>query len=670
MNVSGASGCQACYKRFGGEETDFGTESVGSGEVRHTVTPTESGTLEILLKLGTVPADSKVTVSGVKIVQQGTETEGENLFGGSLSTGSSGNVYFDGADGYAANLTCGGSSATLNISSVPADGREVWKLKLFLETGAVLEAGKTYRVSANVQSGAAIGYEICYNGPNEKDFGAQYGLNTGSGQPEPFIFTAQKSEQLILQFSLGNAPGPCAVTVSGVKVEEMKDGAGESVIPTFSYDSAGSIDSAADGGYLVTLEKGASSATMRILQAPDERNPWNVKLFAHTGFTPEKGKGYRVSFDLEAEKPQGVFEVFYDGSSESAYGQLTGQSLSAGKQTLSYTIQPGDSKGELTLQLRPGRTDGTDGNSYTISNVKIEEVAFEKKTVEGTAQAATLWTHETYSSTLEKKADRVKVQIAKTPAAAELEPWKTKLFIDTGVTLKAGEKYRISLDACADTETYFEICYNRDEEEKGFGALYGLTAYPETRTFEYTAYAGRDTHLIIQVSLGKCASPNAFTVSHVKVEKVGETRQISRLEHWFPQLTASVQPGGGEGSLRIDGDTMRFYMPKISGKDGDNKLTVSQLPLESDQSYVISFRARADKPLDCLFVLNRAGAWDTAVYEELALTGQWQDFSFTVQAGSVQSAVYELLWQFGSSSNASQGSAVVEIAGLSVEAKN
>ena len=130
-----------------------------------------------------------------------------------------------------------------------------------------------------------------------------------------------------------------------------------------------------------------------------------------------------------------------------------------------------------------------------------------------------------------------------------------------------------------------------------------------------------------------------------------------------------MQPGAGEGSLRIEGETLRYYMPTISGKDGDNKLTVSQLPLASDQSYVIRFRARADKPLDFLFVLNRAGAWDTAVYEELALTEQWQEFTFEIPAGAVQDADYELLWEFGFASNAAQKSAVAEIDGLSVEGK-
>lgn len=75
-------------------------------------------------------------------------------------------------------------------------------------------------------------------------------------------------------------------------------------------------------------------------------------------------------------QPQGSFEVFFDGSSEGAYGQFFGPALVGGKTSFSQIISPGPNKGELVLQLRCGKTDATDGNTYTVSNVKIEEVAF------------------------------------------------------------------------------------------------------------------------------------------------------------------------------------------------------------------------------------------------------------------------------------------------------
>ncbi len=536
MTVSGAEGCQVCYKNTAtGAEDGFGTETAVNGTVTHTVTASESGTLEIMLKIGTVPAGSTVTLSGITVSTLGEGTLGENLATASLTAGTSGNVNFWAHEDYAAALSGGDGSVSLAIGTAPAEGGEAWKVKLFAETGIALEAGKHYRISADVSASAETDYEICYNnGAAEKGVGALYGLHAAAAsRTAVFEVTPEDAADLILQFNLGWAAAPCTVTVSNVKVEEMVDGAGESLLTGFRYDSVGSFSSAADDGYIVSLEKAASAATFRILQTPAERNPWNVKLHVLTGFTPKEKQGYIVSFDLTAEKPQGSFEVFYDGAAEAAYGQLTGQSLTAGKQTFSYTIVPGDSKGALSLQLRFGKTDGTDGNSYTVSNVRVQSVSFNRSTTAGSDETAALWAHDAYSAALERTAKQAEVSLRKTPGAAEMEPWKTKLFIATGVTLQKGVKYRISFDVTADKQTDFEVCFNRDGEEKGFGAMYGLTAYPETRTIEYTAYAGRETYLIIQLSLGKCAAPNNIRVTNVKVEKAGDTEPVSTLEYSF-----------------------------------------------------------------------------------------------------------------------------------------
>ena len=70
MDVSGAAGCTAAYKNTAtGAEDGFGTEPISSGTVTHTAAPTENGTLEILLKIGNVPAGTAVKVSNVKIAE-------------------------------------------------------------------------------------------------------------------------------------------------------------------------------------------------------------------------------------------------------------------------------------------------------------------------------------------------------------------------------------------------------------------------------------------------------------------------------------------------------------------------------------------------------------------------------------------------------------------------
>ena len=535
MNVTGADGCQVCYKNTAtGAEDGFGTETVGTGTVTHTVTPTEGGTLEILLKLGALPAGSTVTVSDIAISTLGGETAGDNLMTDSLSAGSSGNVNFWAHEDYTAALSGDGSSVSLAITGTPAEGGEAWKVKLFVETGIALEAGKHYRISADVSASAETDYEICYNnGAAEKGVGALYGLHASSeSQTAVFEGTPETDADLILQFNLGWAAAPCTVTVSNVKVEEMIEGVGESVLPSFSYDSVGSFASAADDGYIVLLEKGESSAVFKILQAPAERNPWNVKLNVRTGFTPEKGKGYRVNFDIEAAKTQGSFEVFFDGSSEGAYGQFYGPALSAGKNSISQIIYPGDSKGELVLQLRCGKTDGTDGNTYTVSNVKIEEVTFQYTQTPETKEVTTLDKQNGYIEQLEKTRDRATVRIEKTPAEGK-EPWKSKLFVETGVTLKEGQKYRISMVLKSIIPAPFEACFNNGGEEKGLGAIFGLISTPSGKYVEYVTYPKQDTQLVIQLSLGNCSAPNSIMLESVKVEKAGKIDPISDTIYTF-----------------------------------------------------------------------------------------------------------------------------------------
>ena len=535
MDVTGAEGCTACYKNTAtGDEEGFGTETIGSGAVTHTVTPAENGTLEILLKIGTVPAGGMVTVSDIAISRLGGEEAGDNLLTEALTAGTRGNVNFWAHEDYAAAISGDGSAAELAISAAPAEGGEAWKVKLFVETGLTLEEGKHYRISADLSASAETDYEICYNnGAEEKGVGALYGLHASAEtQTAVFEATAESAAELILQFNLGWASAPCTVTVSHVLVEEMVDGAGESVLPAFSYDSVGSFSTAADGGYIVSLDKEASSATLHIEQAPEERNPWNVKLNIRTGFTPEKDRGYEVSFDIDADKAQQDFEVFYDGDAEAAYGQLTGKSLSAGKQNVSFTITPGDSRGQLTLQLRFGRTDGTDGNSYTISNVKIEEVTFRYTQMPETVTVTTLDSQGGYSTQLDKTPDTATVRIEGTPAEG-LEAWKSKLFVQTGVTLKAGQKYRIRMSVTADSPAPSEICFNNGDEEKGLGAIYGLTAGPDGESIEYLAVPKQDTRLVIQLSHGNCEAPNSITLSGLSVEKAGPVELVSDTIYTF-----------------------------------------------------------------------------------------------------------------------------------------
>ena len=58
-----------------------------------------------------------------------------------------------------------------------------WKAKLFVETGAELKAGKSYRITYNIKADKSFDYNVFYNnGAEEKAVGEFYDLKAGSAQ--------------------------------------------------------------------------------------------------------------------------------------------------------------------------------------------------------------------------------------------------------------------------------------------------------------------------------------------------------------------------------------------------------------------------------------------------------------------------------------------------------
>ena len=503
---------------------DFYDLNTGTKSVQHEVTASSDAKLIIQYLLGYTSAPNKVKVSNIKV---------EEIASGE---GSEDKTYISSwtEDSYKTSLSNTASSASINISKVPSKDRADWKVKLFAETGAELKAGKTYRVSFGVKATNPITYNLFYNSNgDERGFGEQWELSASKTQQKvTYSVTPDKDGVLTLQYQLGNADKPTNFTISDLKVEEISYDSAQNAIPSFRFDSVGYLSSAADDGYITSFDQYKSSATFRIKRAPAERHAWNAKVIVRTGITPKAGMGYRVTFNLDAAKEQNLFELFCDGTEELAYGALYEQHLSAGRNEISYTIMPGDSKGELVLQLRFGETDSRSGNIYTVSGFTIEEVTFEQVRRPEIKDACELNTQDGYTATLSRTPDRAMVQIVKTPEEG-LEAWKNKLFVYTGVTFVPGQKYRVSFNVKSIIPAPFEVCFNKGDEEKGFGGIFGLTSKAYGEYVEFTTYPKDEAPLVIQLSLGNCVAPNTIYLSDVKVEKAGKINLVSDTVYTF-----------------------------------------------------------------------------------------------------------------------------------------
>ena len=188
--------------------------------------------------------------------------------------------------------------------------------------------------------------------------------------------------------------------------------------------------------------------------------------------------------------------------------------------------------GVLSLQLRVGNTNGTDGNTYTVSNVKVQSVRLEYNKFLENEETASLRTEGGYSATLSRLTQTASVRLFQSPKGHQ-EAWKTKLFIPTGVKLRTGQKYRVSFEVFSNADAPYELCLNRDGIEKGFGARYGMTATYMPQVVEYIFYASQDGYLELQFSLGNATAPCTFTVSSVRVEKAAGTSKVSDTIYTF-----------------------------------------------------------------------------------------------------------------------------------------
>ena len=199
---------------------------------------------------------------------------------------------------------------------------------------------------------------------------------------------------------------------------------------------------------------------------------------------------------------------------------------------MSHTIQGVSGQGELSIQIRLGATNGTDGNSYTISNIRVEQVSYMTILVPVIRSTSELWTHEDYAGTLSTTATSATVRMTTVPTEGR-EAWKTKLFVETGAKLKAGQKYRITFTTSGSEGMPYEVCLNHGGEEKGLGGIFGLSAMADGDTITYVTTPDKDIDLVLQFSLGNAWNGGSFTVRNIKVEKAGASSTVSNVTYTF-----------------------------------------------------------------------------------------------------------------------------------------
>lgn len=520
-----------CYNKdgdWGDSEGAFGKEqgltaSSTESVVTHTIPNAAAGKLRPRIDLGLAAQGTQVTVSDIQVKRLEATPTGDNLATMTYPsvTTSSGSVV---PGSFEARDSCGvfslgddANSATITVS----DGFNNYQRALFVNQFCQLSAGKSYEVSFNIKAASDTPYTVQYCKDNEKwdagAFGGESGMATTGGTEVKHTMTPAEDGKLTLRIDLKEAVGT-AVTVSDIQVKKVEPTvADEKTVDSFS---ASSVWIETGDGYGGVLIRDRDSANFLIWKTDDDTEvaTWKAKLCIDTGVPYEAGKAYRVSFDIESPDAYRDFCAVYN-TSDDAYKGKWGQTLSPDEKKTIVSDGLPAGNGNLTVSIELGKFSGG-GNSVTVSNVEVEEVDLSIGLVTKLDGVAMLDFQPGYKADIDRKKDSATVNITQSPADGA-EVWKRKLFLATGVHANKDAGCRVSFDVLAEEDMDFEVCYNKNGDEKGYDALYGLHAEGgKTMTVTKTFITADEGDLNLQLNLGLVSAPNSVTVSNLKVERI------------------------------------------------------------------------------------------------------------------------------------------------------
>lgn len=206
--------------------------------------------------------------------------------------------------------------------------------------------------------------------------------------------------------------------------------------------------------------------------------------------------------------------------------------------------------------------------------------------------------------------------------------WQTKLIIKTGLSLKAGTKYKISFDLTAEKAiNAFEVLYNNGDVEKGIGALYNQKVEANSKsTLEYivTPEGNKDDlNLVFQLGTQNVKGEgNKITVNNIKVEESKQKDEV--ITEGFKFTTESLQndfwsDSKGTSKVNADGSVL---LDVTQGTTTPNPWELKQylwtgLNLAKNRDYKVSIDVTSTVTLEKIEMLLRQKDGGEANFAEL-----------------------------------------------------
>ncbi|MFA5006551.1 MAG: hypothetical protein WC509_03675 [Candidatus Izemoplasmatales bacterium] len=237
--------------------------------------------------------------------------------------------------------------------------------------------------------------------------------------------------------------------------------------------------------------------------------------------------------------------------------------------------------------------------------------------------------------------------------APEGAPWNMNLWLNTGIDLVSGSKYKLSFDVTVQNDQFYELCFEDQTLDWQVRAGFKNGTFSGTQTVEHTFYAGMAiTGLYIKLALGQGTTSNVVAIDNIRfVELVGD-KTTETVTKTFSPITEDSEwdtynAAGGVGSLYTENGNLVYSIQSFGAVDWYNKMFIKAVTLEAGALYKVSFTVKADVPVKMFFALNVLGSWDPRVTAEVNITTEYQTFTFTMDSEIIIDMDFEMLFQFG-----------------------
>lgn len=244
------------------------------------------------------------------------------------------------------------------------------------------------------------------------------------------------------------------------------------------------------------------------------------------------------------------------------------------------------------------------------------------------------------------------------------------MFINSNVQLKPNTTYTVSFDLERHT---FPIPQDGVDEAPNFnvlikpeqwndGTAYKNLSNPQNGTIEETFTTTNSATLWLSVQTGTQCNQITISNLHVK-EHLGATGTDS-----FEVTDFTCFNSTADYEFHSELGNITYKVKDFDSKDSNHVVTSPSFwVVGSGANYVVSFKIKADSPIEFVVAGPVLGGWDpTLLWQRVTLTANVeQTLSFVCNAktpqGVVADRLYQIVWQFGSSVNAQYHDVTIEI---------